>query len=402
MDSAIGHPAGTEFLVGHLGREEEFFRDFKSGRLHHSWLISGPAGIGKATLAYRIARYVFSRGDPDALARLNLKVDTAAPLEYSHYADDEDDDLAAPGRDFDAAPTVPAAPPARSGRLAELDKSPLRVSRRHPVFGRMLAGGIADFRVVEREWADTGRTKKRTEITVDQIRRLKEFFSTTASEEGYKVGLIDSVDEMNANAANALLKILEEPPENALLLLVCHNISGALATIRSRCRILKLAPLDDATMRALVSEYMPGMSLAETEGLVAFSGGSIGFALGFRSLGGLALQGALSAALQDALAGKNAKILDVVNMIGGRDDMFGMFRSVFLKFVDEAIRLGPGLAPASGANDPAARVLAARASSADSLFRLRDGLLEVFALSRTLGLDVSAGVISAFDQLKNL
>jgi hypothetical protein len=110
----------------------------------------------------------------------------------------------------------------------------------------------------------------------------------------------------------------------------------------------------------------------------------------------------LSAAIPEVLAGRNAKILDVVSMVGGRDDMFDMFGSAFSRLVDEAIRLKSGMAPALGAEESAARALADYANSPDSLFRLRDGLLEVFALSRSLGLDVSASVISAFERLKNL
>ncbi|MDR1476665.1 MAG: hypothetical protein LBI17_00890 [Rickettsiales bacterium] len=392
-------PQATEFLLSHRKAEDEFFKSFKSGRFHHSWLIAGPRGIGKATLAYRIARYLFSRGSPDLLKRLNLKIAAAPALESARFEDDEGDgDGLSVFGDFEAAPAK-AAP---SGRLAELDGSPLKVSRANPVFGRMLAGGITDFRVVEREWADAGKTRRRTEITVDQIRGLKEFFSVTASEDGYRVGLVDSVDEMNANAANALLKILEEPPDAAVLLLVCHGLGGILPTIKSRCRILKLSPVGADDMRDLLGEYLPDVPAADIERLIAVSGGSVGGALSMHSLGGLALFGTVSRVASEMLAGRGAGVLEVVDRVGGREDMFAIFKSAFSRFADGAIRLKSGLevGPASVEEKAALEALAARAGCIDSLFRFRDGVLGGFDLAASLNLDITASVASAFERLR--
>jgi hypothetical protein len=166
--------------------------------------------------------------------------------------------------------------------------------------------------------------------------------------------------------------------------------------------MLRLSPLGGEDMRALLSEYLPGISAGERDGLLALSDGSIGAALGLHAGGGLAMMDALDAAVPELLSGRNAGILGIVDMVGGREESFEVFKLVFSKIADGALRLESGLAPMSGAGKSAARAIAGRAQSPDSLFAFRDALLDGFGLARSLGLDVSASVISAFERLKNL
>jgi len=185
-------PRETTVLFGHEAAEQAFLSSYRSGRIPHSWLIGGEAGIGKATLAYRMARFVLAHPDPRAAA-----VQSATSL---------------------------ALDPA------------------HPTVRRIAGNAHADLLVLERVPGDTGTL--RTVITVDQVRRIVSFFGSTAGEGGWRVCLVDSADELKyPEASNALLKMLEEPPARALFLLVSHAPGRLLPTIRSRCRRLMLKPL---------------------------------------------------------------------------------------------------------------------------------------------------------------
>ena len=195
------HPRETTALYGHGDSEQALLDAYRGGRLPHAWLLGGPAGIGKATLAYRMARFVLAHPDPAASA-----VQKATSL----HLDPE-----------------------------------------HPVARRVAAQAQGDLLVLVRTINEkTG--KLRQDIQVDDVRRTVSFFGSTAGEGGWRVALVDSVDELNDEGANALLKVLEEPPRRALLLLVSHSAHRVLPTIRSRCRLLALRPLshDDVARAA--------------------------------------------------------------------------------------------------------------------------------------------------------
>jgi DNA polymerase-3 subunit delta' len=238
-------PRANPNLVGHEAAEHALLEACRSGRLPHAWLLSGPRGIGKATLAYRFARFLLSGG----MTRL-----ASGPSLVASES---------------ATPTLVVDPA-------------------HPVFRRMLAGGHADFRVVERGAnPDTG--KMRSEIVIDDVRELNGFLRLTPAEGGWRVVVIDSADEMNRNAANAVLKILEEPPSRAVLLLVSHAPARLLATIRSRCRKLALQPLAEGSLRAVIRAQHPTLAEGETDGLVRLAAGSPGRAIELLAAGGTGL-----------------------------------------------------------------------------------------------------------------
>jgi len=200
-DDALQHPRHTATLVGHQAAEDALLEAYRAGRMPHAWLIGGPPGIGKATLAYRLARFVLAHPDP-------------------------------------AAPAVQQA-------------SSLHVDPEHRAFRRVAAQGHSDVLVLERVENDKGRLQ--TVITVDQVRRTVTFFGSTAGEGGWRVCIVDPVDDLNTNGLNALLKILEEPPSRSLLLLVSHAPGRLPATIRSRCRRLAMRPLEESDVLAVVT-----------------------------------------------------------------------------------------------------------------------------------------------------
>jgi DNA polymerase III subunit delta' len=187
----VAHPRETSGLSGHREAETALLGAYRSGRIPHAWLIGGAKGIGKATLAYRMARFVLAHRNP--LAAEVQRADT------------------------------------------------LEVDPSHPVARQIAAGGHGGLLTLERSLNDKG--VMRTVITVDETRETISFFGSTAAVEGWRVCIVDTVDELNPNAANALLKVLEEPPQQSLFLLVSHAPARALPTILSRCRKLLLRPL---------------------------------------------------------------------------------------------------------------------------------------------------------------
>lgn len=227
-ESGIAAPRETAELFGHGEAERTLLDAYRSGRIAHAWLIGGARGIGKATLAYRMARFV----------------------------------LANP---------VPALP-------AVANATSLAVNPDSSVAGQVASGAHGGLLTLERTANDKGVL--RSVITVDESRETISFFGSTAAVDGWRVCVVDTVDELNANAANALLKIVEEPPARSLFLLISHAPQRVLATIRSRCRKLTLRPLEEgdviraAALAAGKPENDPELTVA-----AAASGGSPGHAL---------------------------------------------------------------------------------------------------------------------------
>jgi len=230
-DGAAIHPRESSVLFGHAEAEQALLEAYRSGRVPHAWLIGGESGIGKATLAYRMARFVLAHPDP-ALA-------------------------------------------------AVLRATSLAVVPDHPV-ARRIAGQAHPDLLVLRRVVNEKTGKLYTVIRVDDVRRCVPFFGSTAGEGGWRVAIVDTVDEMNKESENALLKVLEEPPPRALLLLVSHAPGRVIPTIRSRCRTLLLRPLAaDDVVRAAAAALGEAGETAEIRAAAEAADGSVGRALMF-------------------------------------------------------------------------------------------------------------------------
>ena len=281
-------PRETPHLVGHGAAARALVEAWRSGRLAHAWLIAGPRGIGKATLAFRFARFLLAGGEGGAA-------------------------------EGDAADAM-AMPP------------------KHPVFQRIAAGGHSDLAVVERGLGDRGRL--RAEIVVDDVRAANAFLSLTAGEGGWRVVIVDAAEEMNRNAANALLKRLEEPPDRVLFLLVSHAPSRVPATLRSRCRLLSLSPLPAPALDGLLAEAMAGLPAPERRVLGRLAEGSPGRAAALAEQGGAQLYGRI-VGLVGALPALDARPLhQLADGLAGRDgvDRMRTLAELILWWLGRAIR----------------------------------------------------------------
>jgi DNA polymerase-3 subunit delta' len=186
------HPRDTFAFFGHRKAEAELLDAYRAGRLPQAWILGGPQGVGKATLAWRMARFLAAFPDP-------------------------------------------AAPAVQQARTLHVDPD-------HPAARKISALSFGDLALLRREWQE--KTKKHaTRIGVDDVRRAIHIFEQAAGEGGWRMALIDSADDFNASSANALLKLIEEPPPRCLFLIVAHQPGRLLPTIKSRCRRLMLQGL---------------------------------------------------------------------------------------------------------------------------------------------------------------
>ena len=199
------HPKVTKTLFGHDFSEQEFINCYKSGKLHHGWLITGAKGIGKATLAWRIAKFL-----------LTQPIDS---IQTNGFLDISD-----------------------GNKPIELDEH-----LKNAITARIMAESEPRLAVLRKSF-DEKRKTFRSNIQVDEVRQLNNFFSLSVSDGGGRVAIIDCVDDLNINAANALLKTLEEPPKNTVFLLISHNPQSLLPTIKSRCRELRLSNLTESNL----------------------------------------------------------------------------------------------------------------------------------------------------------
>lgn len=330
------HPRHTRRLIGHADQAQELAQAISSGRSHHAWLMTGPQGIGKATLAWFAARFALAapqdrRPDPAGAA---LCVDEAAS----------------------------------AGHLVQALSHPGLILIRRPY--------------------EPKDKRFKTVITVDEVRRLRNFMGHTTGEQAWRVVLVDSVDEMNLAAANALLKSLEEPPPRTLFFLVCAEPGRVLATIKSRCRQLPLAALThqqvDTAARAAIQDCAEALTAPDEpvwSQIMADSSGSVRRALSFVQIGGSAVLDQVDAVLSrlPQVDWVQAQRLADDLAAPGHADRFDLFFEVLLE------RMALIARAACGAGDPPANAgpLAARLR--------RPGALASWAeLWETLGRDKAA------------
>lgn len=283
-------PRSNPDLLGHEKVEEALLADFNAGRLPHAIVFSGPAGIGKATLAYRMAKFLLSQKDEGA------------------------------------------------GLFGEPEKpKTLRLSPDHQVFHRVVSGGHADLVTVEREF-DEKKNRLKQDISVDSARKITPFLRKTSAEGGWRIVLVDGAEYLNRNSQNALLKILEEPPEKTLLMLTTSQPGAFLPTIRSRCRMVPMEALSDGAVSSLLDKFAPGISPEEKSALIRLSEGSIGVALQLHRDKGVALYKELLGLLNTLPGLDVAKAHDLADKLSRTEASYEASRAILTTWCQRAAR----------------------------------------------------------------
>ena len=263
-------PRVNRLLFGHDDAEATLLEAMAGERMHHAWLITGPEGIGKATLAFRFVRHL----------------------------------------------------------LGALDG---------PAASRVAAGTHADLFTLEREFDDK-KKRLRGEIIIDDVRKVTDFLHLTPAEGGWRVVVVDGAEYMNRNAANGLLKVLEEPPERAILLLVCATPGWLLQTIRSRCRVLGLRSLDDAAMERVLAAALPASDAADRARLIGLAEGSPGRALALAEGRGLEFAQRAARLISALPAVDMLAALDLADTVAAAEDGFGDFMDLLRHDIAARVR----------------------------------------------------------------
>lgn len=328
------HPRETGRLYGHLAAQDAFLHAFNGGRLHHGWLISGPRGVGKATLAWRLARFLLATPDDDGM-----------------FAPPPPDTL-------DIPDTHPVAT-----RLRALSEPRLFLLRRGP--------------------NDKGNALSQ-DIRVNEVRDLARFLNLSAPDGGRRAVIIDAADEMNPNAANAILKMLEEPPARVTFLLIAHQPARLLPTIRSRCRSLPLHPLSPQDLAAALTQA--GVEVEDPQATAELAGGSVGTALRLVTLDGLARYRELVALLSTLPRLDRPRLIALAEAgaARGAEGRFDLTVTLIDQFLARAARTGITRQPPPEAAPGEAALLARIAPDAHAARAWAD-------LAQTLGARARAG-----------
>lgn len=337
------HPRKTFDLVGHGAAEALLAETRAGGRMPHAWLICGPQGVGKATLAYRLARSVLRHG------------------------------------------------------VGEGPADSLAVAPDDPVARRIAAQAHPDLLVLRRPWDE--KTKRlKTVLTVDEVRRVNGFLAQHAGAGGWRVVIVDAADDMNANAANALLKLLEEPPQKVLMLLIAHAPAKLLPTIRSRCRLLRLRPLEAGEVTEIVRRHADAELPDEDAALLAFlARGSAGRALRLAAHGGLEVYKQITGLLGGLPELDTARLHRLADQTGGRgaEETFALTGELMSEALEAVIHLkaGDGAAPPGAPGRELDR--AAASGPLDRWLEAWDKVRTVFAETAALNLDRKQAMLSA-------
>ncbi len=336
-------PSHNPVLIGHDEALRQVQAVYDSGRMHHAWLVTGVEGIGKATLAYHIAHYVLS-GGVNKLGRLDMQ---------------------------------------------------------HPAARLVAEEAHPDLFVLRRPTDEKTGELKNT-IAVEDARKLAPFMRLTASHGGWRVALIDEAQALNRHSQNAILKVIEEPPQRCLIVVTVTTPGVLLPTIRSRCRVLPLQPLDDAAMRTVLARCgAEAGGEAETDALLRHSGGSVGFALKVLQTECLPLYRDLLALLQNLPALDMARLHQLADKVGRKADAdsFAVLTQLLMATLRRAVHAqatGGGLL----AEEAAFAGRLAQGRQLDRTLQLWDKVGQIFAMADYANLDRKLAFINAITEIR--
>lgn len=341
-------PHNNSLLIGHEEQEKLFLEAFLSGKMHHAWILHGPSGIGKATLAYKIARFLISNiGNQD------------------------------------------------TGFLNEPVTS-INLSNTHPTFKLISSQACPDLLVIEREFdAKSGKFKK--EITIDNVRKINEFMHKTSSNGNYRVVIVDGADTMNRNSQNAILKVLEEPPAKTIIILTANNIGAFLPTIKSRCRSLKLNSLSKEKIYELLSKFCPKTSDEEHKKIALLSEGSIGNAMQINEQNGLNVYEDLLSLLAKNLNAKQIHKLCEEYGNSKNDKKYQLLTSMLINFLSKKIISIAKQKPIENVSGLENIILAEE--NIQDLIKIKETIEKIIADTRISNLDRSKALLYIFSSI---
>ena len=286
----------STMMRGHDDVEQKLLSDYRSGRLPHAMVFSGPEGIGKATMAFRFARFLLAGAE-------------------------ENNEIALFG-EADAPPTN------------------LYISPDHAVSRRITSYGHADLLTIERQF-DEKKGRMKGDLNVDEVRKIEPFVRKTAAEGGWRIILIDDAEHLNRNAQNAVLKILEEPPKKTLLILITCQPGAFLPTIRSRCRFYNFQPLPENAVMDLMRQHDAHIADDELKVLARLSSGSIGYAMRLYDEGGVALYRDMISHIQDFPKIDMVKTHALAEKLGraGNEQAYQTSMELLIQWLEWVIRL---------------------------------------------------------------
>lgn len=342
-------PKDNPYLVGHTDAENILLNAWKNNKLHNSFIISGVEGIGKATLAYRFARFLLSQKND-----INSDIST------------------------------------------------LEVNPNDKVFHLVSSGTNPDLMVLERGYIDTEKRKilkaiksgeamsdeekqglkKSSIIKVDDVRQINEFMSKKSANDGYRVVIVDCVDDLNTAGANAILKILEEPPKKSIIILISNNPNKLLPTILSRCAKLPLKPLDDNVLASLIRRYRPDVAENKISGIVSLSSGSIARAIRYIDYDALSVYDKICKIVYAKDKFSTNDLLNFATDINKDEEVYDLTKELILKFISENIK---------------------KSDNIEQLYECFEYALKVFIESEQLNLDKKQIIVNILVKLtKNI
>lgn len=311
----------STYLIGHEEPEKTLFEAWKNNHLHNSWIFSGVKGIGKRTLAYKFALFLLK----------NTNKTKANNIE---------------------------------------------VNPNDPVFKLVFSNSHPDFKLLERDFIDTEKRKilkaiksgealsddeldsmkKSAYIRVDEVREINQFLSKKSSLDGWRVVIVDSVDDLNNAGANAILKILEEPPLKTIIILISHNSTKLLPTILSRCANLNLKPLNDNNLASLIRRHYPETKEEDIKDLVKISSGSISKAGSYIEGNAIGIYKDLCDIIYAKERFSTEKLLTFCQENTKTEEKFELTKELVLKFISEHIKTTENIRELGSAWDYAIKV----------------------------------------------
>lgn len=291
-------PAETQTILGHDEPLSRLTQSYASGRIHHGWLLTGPKGIGKSAIAFAMARHILS-----------------------HPA-------------TQTAPTV-------------YDSTTLNSS----ISAQVANGAHPNLLHLSRPW-DSKAKRFKTKLTVDEIRQMQRFFGLTAGAGGWRICIVDAADDLNANSANGLLKMLEEPPKRTIIFVIAHVVGGLLPTIRSRCQTLRFDPLSTDHIDTITNGFALSVDPANRTRAAQLAEGSVRRAVQLLQGGALEPYAAFEKLMAGRATGTAQEWL-IAHKIAeqlagaGREEAFRLFMDLALRWVGTRVRDAPSAKPAT-------------------------------------------------------